>query len=413
MATRRKGGAGAGVEDAGSGGVVAGAQTPSPSRTRRVAIVTGGNRGIGRATVEMLLEHGVESPSPSPGGSEGGEWMVVVACRTLSHGESVARDLCKRFGEGRCVAMRLDLCDLASVRAFVGEFLARDLRLDALVNNAGVLRAGPDAWREVTGDGLEEHFQANYLGHFVLTQGLLPLLLGTAREAGDAGPRPRVVNVSSHLARYGTVDYARLGHALGRFGFEAYTESKYAQYLATRELHRRHGPAGLYVYCVDPGEVNTDITRNFPGYALIKPLLQPFQKTARDGAATAVKLLTMGDAEARALAGKFLHERCQVLNMDATHNTWITRVVLASVVRSPVRGPEDEECARLWKVSEALAARPPGRQVQVEARKVHALRKAGQVSPFVLYSTVLAFLILLLVAASRVLAAWRQVQVQP
>jgi len=358
--------------------------------------VTGGNRGIGRATAEMLLEQ-----------QQGAQWTVVVACRTLTHGEGVARELCKAHGEGRCAAMRLDLCDLSSVRSFVGEFLARDMRLDALVCNAGILRAGPDAWREVTGDGFEEHFQANHLGHFVLIQGLMPLLLGAAREASGAGEgagyKPRVVNVSSHLARYGAVDYARVGHAVGPFGFEAYKESKYAQYLVTRELHRRHGAEGLLVYCVDPGEVNTDITRNFPGYAVIKPLLRPFQKTARDGADTTVRLLTMGDADASKLTGKFLHERCQVLDMDASHNSWITRVVLASVVRPPVRGAERDECRKLWKLSEDLAARPPGRQVQVEARRVHALKKAGQVSPFVFYSTILGVAILVYVALSRAL----------
>lgn len=142
----------------------------------KVCIVTGGNTGIGKATVEGLAKQGA---------------TVVLACRDLDKGRAALEEVQARTQSNALHLMRLDLASLQSVREFVRAFTAKFQRLDVLVENAGVSTGK----RQLTADGFEMDFGVNHLGHFLLVELLLPTLKASApsrrpRHARAPPPSP-------------------------------------------------------------------------------------------------------------------------------------------------------------------------------------------------------------------------------
>lgn len=181
-----------------------------PDLTGKVAVVTGANSGIGFHTALELSRHGA---------------TVVLACRDVTSGASAAA---KMPGTARVEA--LDLASQGSVRAFAERWAGP---LDLLVNNAGVMR--PPHYRQ-TEDGHELMFGTNHYGHFALTGRLLPALL----EAES----PRVVTVSS-IAHLGGDAAVLDGNPAETYEPEkSYCQSKLANLLFARELHKRAQAAG-------------------------------------------------------------------------------------------------------------------------------------------------------------------------
>jgi NAD(P)-dependent dehydrogenase (short-subunit alcohol dehydrogenase family) len=172
-----------------------------PSLAGRTAVVTGGNSGLGLETARGLAAAGAR---------------VVLAVRDPARGERAAAGL-----PGRVEVRRLDLADLASVREFAAGW---DGDLDVLVNNAGIM-AVPEGR---TADGFELQFGTNHLGHFTLTNLLLPQVT------------ERVVTVSSGLHTSGRIVLEDLNWQRRRYSATgAYAQSKLANLLFTLELQRR------------------------------------------------------------------------------------------------------------------------------------------------------------------------------
>jgi NAD(P)-dependent dehydrogenase (short-subunit alcohol dehydrogenase family) len=149
------------------------------------------------------------------------------------------------------------LCDVSSqqqVRALAAAFLAKYDRIDVLVNNAGTVFAR----RTLTEDQLEATFAVNYLSAFLLTNLLLDLLKRSAPA--------RVVNVASNGHYGGTLDFDDLGFERGYQIMRAYSRSKLAEVLFTRELARRLAGTGVTANCVHPGAVATKIWDAAPGF---------------------------------------------------------------------------------------------------------------------------------------------------
>ncbi|MGY1715908.1 oxidoreductase [Geodermatophilus sp. SYSU D01106] len=177
-----------------------------PSQAGRTVVVTGATSGLGLATGRVLAEKGAR---------------VVLAVRDVARGERAAASLA-----GRVEVRRLDLADLASVRAFADGWSGP---LDVLVNNAGIMMVPQGR----TADGFELQFGTNHLGHFALTNLLLPSLTD------------RVVTVSSTAHRMGAIDLADLNWERRPYSPErAYGQSKLANLLFTLELQRRLTAAG-------------------------------------------------------------------------------------------------------------------------------------------------------------------------
>eukprot|EP00286_Rhodomonas_abbreviata_P024567 CAMPEP_0181294928 /NCGR_PEP_ID=MMETSP1101-20121128/3868_1 /TAXON_ID=46948 /ORGANISM="Rhodomonas abbreviata, Strain Caron Lab Isolate" /LENGTH=348 /DNA_ID=CAMNT_0023399631 /DNA_START=131 /DNA_END=1177 /DNA_ORIENTATION=+ len=301
-----------------------------------LAIVTGGNRGIGLAIVQGLWK--TEN------------YHTIIACRSVSSGETAVKEVRGMPGSGELTVMQLDLCDFESVRKFVGQVqklaasLAGNKGLRLLFNNAGILR-----WqgRVYTKDGFEEHLQANHLGHFLLTREL-GALLGKSNGA-------RVVAVGSHLADYARIRWDNFNDV---DGFEAYKQSKLMNLLMTVSLHATHAASrSLYAFTIDPGEVNTGITRHFPFASFIDLVLKfmPERKTPDEGADSALYCGLCEEEEAQRLSGNFIRER-QIVDLGTGTGSWFSRMTLSAVMRTDVdvgsHGPEAAQ--RLWSLSESL-----------------------------------------------------------
>ena len=198
-----------------------------PDQTHRTFVVTGANSGLGRQTTLALAAAGSR---------------VVMAVRDRARGEAVARTVA-----GDVEVQLLDLADLASVRAFADRWQGD---LDVLVNNAGIM-AVPQGR---TVDGFERQLGTNHLGHFALTNLLLPAITD------------RVVTLSSGVHRSGRVDLDDLGWERRRYTrFGAYGQSKLANLLFTLELERRLVADGSRVRALaaHPGWAATNLQSGF------------------------------------------------------------------------------------------------------------------------------------------------------
>jgi NAD(P)-dependent dehydrogenase (short-subunit alcohol dehydrogenase family) len=212
-----------------------------PSQAGKTALVTGANSGIGYQAALELARHGAH---------------VLLGCRNAAKGATALAKLLKESPGASAEVASLDMASLASVRAFAAAFAARGLKLDLLVNNAGVM-ALPT--RELTEDGFERQFGTNHLGHFALTGLLIPQLL--------AAPAPRVVTVASLAHRNGKIDFDNLQSEKKYVPWDAYNASKLANILFAKELERRARAAGttLVSIPVHPGVSVTNIIDNGPG----------------------------------------------------------------------------------------------------------------------------------------------------
>lgn len=184
----------------------------------KTVIITGANTGLGKEVALELARR---------------QARVILACRSLEKGEKAIGEIRSQVKDATLVLKRLDLSSLASVRAFADEMLHEEMRLDVLINNAGLYMDPPTA---KTQDGFEIHFGVNHLGHFLLTNLLLDLL--------EKSSPSRIVVVSSGLAKRAHIDfdniYAEKGHP-GRQDHMTgpYAQSKLANMLFAHELSKR------------------------------------------------------------------------------------------------------------------------------------------------------------------------------
>jgi NAD(P)-dependent dehydrogenase (short-subunit alcohol dehydrogenase family) len=194
-----------------------------PDMAGKTVVVTGANSGLGLITARELAQAGAH---------------VVFAVRDTTRGEAAASTV-----RGSTEVRRLDLADLASVRAFADQWHGRPI--DILINNAGVM-AIPE---RRTADGFEMQIGTNHLGHFALTNLLLPHLTG------------RVVSVASTAHRMGRIAFDDLNSRKGYGRWRAYGQSKLANLLFIHELARRLAEAGSQVtaHASHPGYAATNL----------------------------------------------------------------------------------------------------------------------------------------------------------
>jgi len=270
----------------------------------RTFIVTGGNSGIGFVTVQQLATQGAH---------------VILACRRPDDGERARREIMAASPRGTVEVATLDLADLASVRAFASAFLARGAPLHGLVNNAGVMNT--PAGR--TKDGFETQLGTNHLGHYLLTELLLPAL----RESAPS----RVVNVSScfhdrAMGREGRIDFDDLHFERRKYdGWTAYAQSKLANLLHARALATRLAGTGITVASVHPGWVRTNLMRFSMPIWVQDYLLRPVLRLAGmidpwEGAQTTLYALLSPKVEAR--SGEFFSQVGIYRTKEAARGGW-------------------------------------------------------------------------------------------
>jgi NAD(P)-dependent dehydrogenase (short-subunit alcohol dehydrogenase family) len=254
-----------------------------------VALVTGASAGLGRETARALAAHGAD---------------VVMAARDRAKGERAA-DLVRTAATGgaRVELRELDLASLDAVRRFCDGVLADHDRLHLLVANAGVM-APPQG---LTEDGFETQFGTNHLGHFVLVNRLVPLLV--------TGAPSRVVNLSSAGHRLGDVDLDDPNFERQTYDpWVGYGRSKTANVLFAVELDRRLRDRGVRACAVHPGMIATELGRYLTEDSLkqlveVRANRRIVRKEVSAGAATSVWAGVVADADA--VGGRYC-EDCAV-----------------------------------------------------------------------------------------------------
>jgi NAD(P)-dependent dehydrogenase (short-subunit alcohol dehydrogenase family) len=212
---------------------------------RKTIVITGSNAGIGLAIARQVALR---------------KQRIILACRNAAKAEAACQELVSAAPGAEILIRALDLSSFASIREFASSLEKEFPAVDVLVNNAGLM-----PWNEeYTQDGFEMQFGVNYLGHFMLTHLLLPVLANA--------PRPRIVHVSSIGHYIGRINYQtfRGGRKLYLLGLPAYAQSKLANVLFSNELSQRL-PAHFTSNAVHPGFVDSDFFRHIPAF-IYKPL---------------------------------------------------------------------------------------------------------------------------------------------
>ena len=252
--------------------------------TEKRVLVTGASTGLGEETTRALAAHGA---------------TVTMAVRDVERGEAAATRIRATVPDARLELMALDLASLGDVRRFAREFLSSHDHLDLLIDNAGVM-ACPQA---ETVDGFELQIGTNHVGHFLLTQLLLPLL----------GAGSRVVVLSSAGHRFSDVDLDDPNFERTPYDpWVAYGRAKTANALFAMELDRRLRDRGAHAFSVHPGGIMTELGRHLTEETMATlsssvPADQAIEwKTVPQGAATTVWAATAPELDAH--GGAYLED---------------------------------------------------------------------------------------------------------
>ena len=297
---------------------------PVPERARidgRVCLITGANRGLGKAVAVDLAKRG---------------GRVLMACRS---GHPEAGDDVRRLSGSDAVEMlKVDLGDLTSVHALCERLERGRDRVDILVLNAGLMPL--EARRSA------QEYELMFAVHFLANRVLIDRLLtdGTVRPSARPGETPRIVFVASETHRSaGPIDFDDFGAFTDygpRGGLKHYASSKLHLCTYAQELSRRLNPDGeirAAVHSLCPGAVNSDLAREAPWF--LKPLLTPvmrlFFATPAKAAAPVTHACCAEEMGRR--SGVYLH-------------------LMREKTPSPL-AMDEAAGARLWRASEALLAR--------------------------------------------------------
>ena len=234
-------------------------------------LITGATAGIGLESARQLAAQG---------------HRLLLVGRSPAKLESAAAAV-RQAGSQQVDTLTCDLSDLAAVRRLAEQVRGTVDHLDVLVNNAGTVFDK----RTLTPEGHEATFATNHLGGFLLTELLLDLMIASAPS--------RIVFTSSTGHYQGTMDFDDLGYERGYSIMKAYSRSKLANVLYTRDLADRLAGSGVTVNCLHPGAVATDIWDGAPWFA--RPVLAVAKRISMispaEGGARITHLATSPDVE--------------------------------------------------------------------------------------------------------------------
>ncbi len=230
------------------------------------AIITGADGGMGTEITRAVAKAG---------------YRIIMACYNPQKAEPVRERLGRETGNPNLEVMAIDLSSMQSVVSFANQILERNLPITLLMNNAGTLETG----FHTTADGLERTVSVNYMGPYLLTRKLVPLMVHGAR----------IVNMVSCTYAIGKLDFPDFFYKGKRGNFwriPVYSNTKLALLLFTFELSEQLREKGITVNAADPGIVSTDMITMHKWFdPLTDIFFRPFIRKPVKGASTAVGLL--------------------------------------------------------------------------------------------------------------------------
>jgi NAD(P)-dependent dehydrogenase (short-subunit alcohol dehydrogenase family) len=292
---------------------VAGDSLQGSDMTGRTVVITGGNSGIGKATAQALARLGAR---------------VVITARHPERGATAVTDIRRGSGSDAVECVPLDLASLESVRACAAQLLDRLDEIHVLDLNAG----GVLSRRIETEDGFEAQFQANHLGHFLLSQ----LLLDRLRRSAPA----RIVVLSSwgHTQARGGLNFDDLQWVARPYrGSLVYSATKLMNLYFTFELARRLADTDVTVNAMHPGYVASGFAMSGDTTWLRLGIMvsRPFARSPQKGARTAVWLAASD--EVKGVTGKYFVDcrakapSADALDADKARRLWEVSVELAGL----------------------------------------------------------------------------------
>ena len=273
----------------------------------KVVVATGATSGIGEVAALRLAERGAR---------------IVFIARDPMRAEATLARLRQAAPGSEHRAHLADLSLMADTRRAAAEIAAAEPRIDVLINNAGAVFDK----RMVTSEGLEMTFALNHMAYFVLTQGLMARLTGSAPA--------RIVSTASAVHQGARLDFNDLQSAGSFSAMGAYGRSKLCNILFTRELARRLAGMGVTANCLHPGVVATRFGDDAGGLlGLMMPLVKRLSISPERGAQTIVHLAASPEVEG--VSGLYF-AKCAPVTPSAAAR-------------------DDAAAAKLWDASERLA----------------------------------------------------------
>lgn len=279
----------------------------------RVALVTGGTDGIGRAVALRLASAGDR---------------VLIVGRNEERGRRVLAELNSINGKADHAFVPADLSLLGQTATMADEVLRRTDRLDAVVCCAGILSTVPE-W---TSEGLERNLVLNYLTRFLLAQKLLPTL--------TESPSGRLVLVANAGKYADTLDLDDLQHRNGKPGMQVSGRTQFANDLLAVELAERVHGTSVEVTCVFPGVTKSSVVRNARGLP-----------TVLRAVGTVMNRLIGHSTEAAAVTPAYLATDSQAIK---TNGRFYGPAI--KELKIPERASRPDRRSALWSASEGLVA---------------------------------------------------------
>ena len=290
------------------------------------ALVTGGYSGLGQETARAMAAKGAH---------------IILSGRDATKLSAAADAIAEQTG-AKVDTLKCDLASLDSIRKAAAEANERFEKIDLLINNAGVMACD----QAKTADGFEMQFGTNHVGHFLLTNLLVPLL--------EKGERPRIVNLSSRGHHIAPVDFDDPNFESREYDkWVSYGQSKTANVLFAVGLEKRLSDKGIHAYSLHPGGIMTNLGRHMSDQDMAD-LMERIRKNAEErgetpepfktipqGAATTCWAATAEELEGN---GGLYCENCHVADQDDEST--------GGGVRSYAIDPDKAD--HLWSLSEEM-----------------------------------------------------------
>lgn len=243
-------------------------------------LLTGGNRGIGKAIAQKLLEESHE---------------VIIVCRRETEGKAVVEELKTTTGNPKVSIIQGDLSSIQKCKTLIEKIKSEHSDINILINNAGVWMME----KKLNEDGLEMSFMINYLAPHLLYHGLFPTLKNNQPA--------RIVNVNSGLYLKGGFDIEKTPYGLDFGSIKTYANSKFCSIMSSIDFAKEIEGSGVTINAVHPGVINTGLGDSSKFLSKVINLFKRFFKSPEYGA-TAPTWLALSK-ELEGVSGNYYNEK--------------------------------------------------------------------------------------------------------